>query len=170
MCSCSTKTVILLGCTASSKQQYIMGGLWHHVWCVRCFIKKMNIFAPHCNKSASAGGMLNSATSVVLEVLYWQRVPPAVQSSTSTFQTQMWYIACAPDVPWCPLSLLSSALIGSLLWGHKGMGMKLTTCLHVVPGLLMYGAISPLQHIILENGTSFNLGTNLPLPLTVHLV
>jgi hypothetical protein len=39
------------------------------------------------------------------------------------------------------------------LWGKSGRGVKLTTHLHLMPRLIMHGAIPPLHQYVLRRGS-----------------
>jgi hypothetical protein len=51
-----------------------------------------------------------------------------------------------PDKLWGPPSLLSNGYHGFFPCGKSGLGMKLTTHLHLVPRSRMHGAIPPLPN------------------------
>jgi len=70
-----------------------------------------------------------------------------------------------PDQLWGPPSLLSNGYQG-LFWGKNGLGVTLTTHLHLVPKLRMHGAIPSLHQISSWCGTSCSSGITLLLFLT----
>jgi hypothetical protein len=67
-----------------------------------------------------------------------------------------------PDQHWGPPSLLPNKYQELLVQEYSGWGMKLTTHLHLVPKLRMYGATLPPPNTSSWHGTELSTGT-LPL-------